>query len=233
MIDEAPWAAMHRDDWTASAVSNIAATYIDLSFSTSEVVAQPTGTSIVPCPPPMPTPEDLSPVNTSPSSPNSVQSVDSPEEGESVADSPEAEQAEEANDENEGDVDGNYSESEEKPRKRRGRKRKLGTDDPEELKAIHNLNEKKRRADQRRLFAQLRKVVPGVEEQAQKTIVLQRVYEYIKQQEHTIEVQRKKLTQYESQLGIPHDRTVQSSPKGTASARAARGARRASTASEA
>ena len=43
--------------------------------------------------------------------------------------------------------------------------------------------------------------------------------------------QRKKLLSYELQLGIPQEKTA--SPKGTASARAARGARRSSTCSEA
>lgn len=228
MIDDGHvWA---REDWTASA-GVVAAPELDLAnFATTDPNHLQLGVSIVPCPPPMPTPEELSPVNTSPSSPNSAQSVGSPEDA-SAPGSPEADNQDV--DGEEGEDDGNYSESEEKPRKRRGRKRKLGTDDPEELKAIHNMNEKKRRADQRRLFAQLRKVVPGVEEQAQKTTVLQRVYEYLKQQEHMIEVQRKKLLTYESQLGIPHERIVQSSPKGSASARAARGARRGSTASEA
>src|SRR5262249_41036991 len=161
MVEDINWVLPREDhpEWCAPA--NMSNSSLPQAFDVHHFEATDPAVThlgpIVPCPPPMPTPEELS----HPSSPNSVvESVASHEA--SAPNSPEEVEAEVENNAESNEDDGNYSESEEKPRKRRGRKRKLGTDDPEQLKQIHNQNEKKRRADQRKLFAQLRKVVPGV-----------------------------------------------------------------------
>jgi hypothetical protein len=66
------------------------------------------------------------------------------------------------------------------PKKKRGRKRKFDTDDPNILREIHKSNEKKRRADMRHEFTQLKALVPGLSRKTNNLAVLQATVKHVR-----------------------------------------------------
>jgi len=64
-------------------------------------------------------------------------------------------------------------------KKKRGRKRKVATDDPTVLKEIHKVNEKRRRDDIRTGFDTLKQIIPGINAKDKNTIVLDKTIQHI------------------------------------------------------
>jgi len=64
-------------------------------------------------------------------------------------------------------------------KKKRGRKRKVATDDPTVLKEIHKVNEKRRRDDIRTGFDTLKQIIPGINPKDKNTIVLDKTIQHI------------------------------------------------------